>query len=273
MPDNLPDLLRLLTLLVMGLTSLAAFGVGVLFFFKQSGLRAANQIYGTLLLSCGGMQLHFLFAFAGLLTDVSSLDPPRSLGAFGSELKFLPIYFSLSIPVLFFYYVKMTLYPSYRPKRTDIKHFILPLGQILYMFGIWLVPDLRTPGGRHFYNPFYGGLEQALFISLFPVYIVFAYQYFRQRRKQLKKSSLPRLLWYIHKLIKGTMMFILAYAILAVSDFLVHKFLHLNLREQAFFASLGAASFSALALFFTGYGFQVLLWGRKLLIKARGSGD
>jgi hypothetical protein len=128
MPENIPDLLRLLTILVMGFTSLAAFGIGVLFFFKQSGLTAANQIYGTLLLSCGGMQLHFLLAFAGLLDDFATL-------------KFLPIYFSLSIPVLFFYYVKMTLYPGYRPKRTDIKHFILPLGQILYMFGIWLIPD------------------------------------------------------------------------------------------------------------------------------------
>lgn len=254
MPENLPDLLRMLTLLVMGFTSLSAFGIGVLFFFKRSGLKKANQVYGTLLLSCGGMQLHFLFAFAGLLTDFATL-------------KFLPIYFSLSIPVLFFYYVKLTLYPSYQQRRTDIKHFILPLGQILYMFGIWLIPDLRTPAGRHFYNPFYGGLEQALFISLFPIYIVFAYQYFRRRRKQLGKSSLPRLLWYVHKLIKGTMMFIMAYAILALSDFFVHKFLHLDLREQAFFASLGAASFSALALFFTGYGFQVLLWGQKLLRK------
>lgn len=252
MPDQFFQLLRWFTLLSMGGATLAALIIGGLFFLRRSGGKIANQIYGTFLLLAAGMQIHFLFVYGGWIDRYD-------------ELKFLPIYFSLSLPVLFFYYVKLTLYPQYRIRPTDTKHFILPLGQLLYLFGIWLFPSIRVPEGRYFYNPFYGGLEQALFISLFPLYIVFGYQYFRRRRKRLNARSLPRFLWYIHKLIKGAMFFVLAYAILGLSDFFVHKFLRIDLMELPWFASFSALAFSALVSFFAVYGFQVLLWGRRLL--------
>lgn len=238
---------------IMALAALGAFVLGGLFFFKRSGLQAANWVYGTLLLLGGGMQLHFVFAYMGYFRHFPNLQ-------------FLPIYFSLSLPVLFFYYVKLTLYPKYRIKASDTKHFVLPLGQLLYLFAIWWIPSLRLPGGRYFYNPFYGGLEQALFILLFPAYIVFAYQYYRRRAKQpgISQASL-RVLWYVHKLIKGTMLFVLAYAILGLSDFFAFKFLRISLMDSDWFAALSAAAFVALLGFFVVYGFQVLLWGRRLL--------
>ena len=71
-----------------------------------------------------------------------------------------------------------------RARPSDLKHGILPIGQLLYIWAIFFVADWRIPGGRHFYNPFYGGTEQALFIALFPVYIFFGYEYFRHRRQQ-----------------------------------------------------------------------------------------
>lgn len=250
---SLSPYLGYLVVALMALAVLGAFVVGGLFFFKRSGRKAANWIYGTLLLLAGGMQLHFIFVYMGWFVRMP-------------DLQFLPIYFSLSLPVLFFYYVKLTLYPRYRIKASDTKHFILPLGQLLYLFAIWWIPSLRIPGGRYFYNPFYGGFEQALFIVLFPAYIIFAYEYYRRRAKRpsLSAASL-RVLWYVHKLIKGAMLFILAYAILGLSDFFAFKFLRLNLMDSDWFAALSATAFAALVSFFVVYGFQVLLWGRRLL--------
>lgn len=252
MPENLPAAIHTLMLLYTCLAAIGAFFFGILFFFKRTGQHIANNIFGTMLLLCGGVQLHFIFAYGGWLT----VNP---------TLGYLPIYFSLAIPVLFFYYVKFSLYPKYRLRPSDAKHFMLPLGQFIYLFAIFFIASWRIPGGRYFYNPFYGGFEQALFIVLFPAYIIFGYQYFRRRRKQLKQRSLPRSLWYIHKLIKGTMLFILAYAILGLSDFVILKLFHLNLREYYWFAAISAGSFSSLVLFFCVYAFQVLLWGRQLL--------
>ncbi len=250
--SSFPQLFYLVVAMMVA-ALLGAFVIGILFFFKRSGRKAANWIYGTLLLLAAGMQLHFVFVYTGWLQRYA-------------ELRFLPIYFSLSLPVLFFYYVKLTLYPRYRIKASDTKHFVLPLGQLLYFLGVWWVADWRVPEGRYFYNPFYGGLEQGLFIGLFPAYIIFAYQYYRRSAKRpgLSAASL-RKLWYVHKLIKGAMFFILAYAILGLSDFLAYKFLRMNLMEVAWFSALSAAAFAALVSFFVIYGFQVLLWGRKLL--------
>lgn len=224
--------------------------IGLLFFVKRSGSRPANRLYAILLLVAAGMQLHFIFA----ATHFSAATP---------QWPYLPIYFSLSLPVLFFYYVKITLFPKYRPRRTDLKHGILPLGQIFYLWAIFLVPAWRVPGGRHFFNPFYGGLEQALFIALFPLYIGFAYRFFRHRRRSV--GHLSRNLWYVQKLLKGTALFVLSYAILGLSDFLLYKFFHVDPRTFPLFAALAAGSFSTLVLFFVVYGFQVLLWGRRLL--------
>lgn len=229
----------------------SAVTLGILFFFKRSGQLVANRLYGMLLLVAAGVQLHFIFAS----THFSAVNP---------IWPYLPVYFSLSLPVLFFYHVKLSLFPHYRIQASDLKHGILPIGQILYLWAIFLIPEWRIPGGRYFYNPFYGGLEQAIFIVMFPAYIIFGYRYFRHRRQQLGKS-LPRHLWYIHKLLKGAMLFVMAYAILGLSDFMLYKFFHIDLKEYPLFAALSAGSFSSLVLFFVVYGFQVLLWGRRLL--------
>lgn len=257
MPATLHHWIALLTVSYQLLALALALVIGILFFFKQSGQRVANLLYGSLLLLCAGVQLHFIFA-ANEWPFEAPLWP------------YLPIYFSLSLPVLFFFHIKLTLFPKYRVKVSDTKHAILPIGQFLYLWAIFLVPEWRIPGGRYFYNPFYGGMEQALFIMLFPMYIIFGYQYFRARKRS-PGASPDRQLWYIHKLLKGTMFFVLAYAILGLSDFMVFKFLHIDLMEKSWFAALSAGSFSSLVLFFGVYGFQVLLWGRKLL-KSKGVG-
>ncbi len=248
----MPSLPILLPLLIMAVTILAALGLGGLFFLKSSGEPRANRLYGTLLLLGGLTQLHFALDFGGYLREYPSL-------------RYLPIYFSLWLPVLLFSHVKLSLYPTYRFRWTDLKHLLLPIGQTLYFLGIWLFPAFRHEEGRYFYNPFYGGLEQALFLAGWPLYVLFSYLYLRRKRRSLGKRSLPRLLWYLRKLLKGVLLFILAYAILSGADFLAYKFLLADLRAQVWYAGAQALSYTVLLLWLCVYGGQVLIWGRKLI--------
>lgn len=231
---------------------LMALGVGVLFFLKQSGDRRANRLYGTLLAFGGLTQLHFLWDFIGWLDRYPTL-------------RYLPVYFSLWLPVLLFSHVKISLYPGYRFRWTDLKHLTLPVCQTLYFLGIWLIPDLRHEDGRYFYNPFYGGLEQALFLAGWPLYVLFSYMYLRTKLRQLKGSSLPRLLWYLRKLLKGCLLFILAYAVLSGADFLAYKFHLADLRSAPWYGGAQALSYTVLLFWLCVYGVQVLFWGRRLV--------
>lgn len=237
---------------LMAVSLLAAIGIGGLFFLKGSGDRRANCLYGGLLLAGGLTQLHFLLLFGGFTES-------------RPQLEFLPIYFTLWLPVLLFLHVKISLYPRYRLRIGDLKHFIFPIAQLLFFVGIWLVPEFRRPEGRYFYSPFYGGLEQALYLVIWPAYIIFAYQYLRRKRAQLGRRSLPRLLWYLRKLLKGSMLFVIAYAILAVSDFISYNYFFVDMRSQDWYAGAQSLTYTVLLLWLTTYGFQVLLWGRRLL--------
>ena len=241
-----------IVLLLLAVTVVAASGLGGLFFLKRSGDARANFLYGGLLVAGGLTQLHFLLDFGGWLREFPAL-------------RNLPIYFTLWLPVLLFLHVKVSLYPQYRLRWTDAKHFMLPLAQLLYFLGSWLVPTWRNPAGRSFYSPFYGGLEQALYLLYWPLYLFFSYQYLRRRRGQLGRRSLPRLLWYLRKLLKGCLLFVIAYAILSLADFASFKYLAIDLRERAWYASVQSLSFAVLLWWLCTYGFQVLLWGRRLL--------
>ncbi|NJC27783.1 hypothetical protein [Neolewinella antarctica] len=237
----------------MAATTLAALGIGVLYFLKRSGDKRPNYLYGTLLLTAGFTQLHFLLEFTGQFQR-------------HPDWKFLPIYFSLWLPVLLFSYVKISLYPAYQFRWTDLKHLAFPIGQTLYFICIWLVPAYRHEAGRYFYNPFYGAFEQALFLAGWPLYVLFSVLYMRQRRRYLNRRSLPRQLWYIRKLLKGCVFFMVAYTILSLADFFAFKFYVADLRSQVWYAGAQALSFTTLLLWLCVYGGQVLVWGRKLLL-------
>ena len=237
---------------LMAVSLLAAIGIGGLFFLKRSGDARANYLYGGLLIAGGLTQLHFLLLF----TDAVARYP---------ALEFLPIYFTLWLPVLLFFHVKLSLYPVYRLRWTDLKHFIFPFAQLLFFVSIWLIPSFRRPEGRYFYSPFYGGLEQALYLIVWPAYIVFSYQYLRRKRTLLGRRSLPRQLWYLRKLLKGSMLFVIAYGILALSDFVSFKYFLVDMRSRPWYAGVQSLSYTVLLVWLSAYGFQVLLWGRKLL--------
>ena len=254
------------SLLLMGLVVLVCLLIGSLHFFKKSGQLWANRCFGTLLLLAGLTQLHYCFDYGGYFHEYPNW-------------RFYPLYFNLWLPVLLFYYIKLTLYPHYRLRWSDAKHFALPIGQLIYFLLMWQFPEWRHPDGRWFYSPFYGGLEQALFLFMVPAYLIFSSQYFRRSRsspvsQRSGESSVPkttnrplsRTHWYVYQLMRGTFLFWLAYAVVALVDFFAYKFWGKDLRELSWFAAFGALSFTGLLYGWCLYGFQVLVWGRYLRI-------
>lgn len=225
---------------------------GGLFFFKSSGIKRSNYFFGALLICFGLTLLHTIL----ILLDFYNKHP---------ELKFLPIYFSLAFPVLLFYYVKLDLYPAYRLQPSDAKHFVLPVSQFLFLLINCLLPvEYKMQTDRYFYSPFYGAFEQFLYLTLFFAYLYFARRYIVQRRKDNRDPSQVRRLYYLRKLVKILFILFVIHSVMVVSDFVAYEFLQVNMRAFKPYAALGVLSFTALVLWVGTYGFQVLLWGRRV---------
>lgn len=251
MPELPHSIFYYLLLLAMIGGVLASVPMGILFLMKRSGGRRVNMFFGLLLMSIGLTLFHHLLIITDFYADRIAW-------------KFLPIYMTLSFPTLLFYYVKLSIYPSYKFRFTDIKHFILPVGQLIFFWFVFLNNvDFKSYIDRHFYNPFYGGMEQALFLLTF-----FAYMYFARRyvihREAMRKSGEARKLWYLRKLIKGLFILFFIHATFALIDYFSFEIFRLNLRSVKAYIAMGALSFAALVYWLSVYGFQVLIWGQRL---------
>lgn len=242
-----------LLLLVMVAAQLQAFGIGFLFFFKKSGDKRSNGFFGSLLILFSLTLLHYILIYTGIYDTIQ-------------KIQFLPIYFTLSLPVFFFYHIKLLLFPQYKLRWTDLKHFILPLGQVIY-FLITFLSEKNFEGdfGRQDQNLFYGALEQFLYLVSFYAYLYFSYRYVVAKKRISKTTVELKRVWYAEKLIQVFSLLFCVHTLFMLSDYFAFQFMNINLRANRAFAALGVLSFVALLLCLGTYGFQVLIWGRKLL--------
>lgn len=241
-----------LLLLIMGMGILQSVSIGGLFFFKQSGVKRGNYYYGVLLICIGLTLLHNVFVITGFY----ELYP---------AWYFLPIYYTLALPTLLFYYVKFTLYPAYRLKISDVKHFILPGGQFAFFVVLFFSPvAYKSQIGRDFFNPFFGALEQLLYLTTFFAYMYFAYRYIRHKKKAMRHPKEARQIMYLSKLIEILFVLFAIHAVFVVADFVSYDLLNINMRDSKIYAAAGVLSFAALVFWLGTYGFQVLLWGRRV---------
>lgn len=249
---TLESFLYYLFLLVMFLSMAQGILIGTLFFLKRSGDKRANAFYGLLLITFGLTLLHNLLTLTGTFEKFP-------------HLHFLPIYFSLAFPPLLFYHVKFSLYPNYRLRLTDLKHFILPFMQIAFFLTLFLYPtEVKSQIGRRFLNPFFGAAEQALYISTFLAYLYFAYKYIRKKKQESSRKSSLRLVAYLSHLLKFFSILFAIHLVFVIADFIYYEFFSINIRTLKPYAALGALSFAALVDWLGLYGFQVLFWGRKV---------
>ncbi len=249
---DIETILYYLFLAVMALSMAQGLIIGSLFFFKRSGDKRANAFYGVLLLAFGCTLAHNLLTLTGAFERYPNL-------------LFLPIYFTLAFPPLLFFYVKFALYPSYRFRVTDMKHFVLPLLQFLFFTGMFFTDvSFKAQIGRRFYNPFFGATEQALYLTTFFAYLYFAHRYVRQKSMHLQQRTEVKQTAYLRNLLKITFILFCVHVVFVVADFICYEFFAINLRVVKPYAALGALSFAALLDWLGIYGLQVLLWGRKV---------
>lgn len=236
----------------LGAGVLASISIGWLHFFKRSGVRRANYFYGVLLIAAGLTLLHNMLILSSFYT-------------YYPHYKFFPIYLTLALPPLLFFHVKLNLYPSYRLRWTDAKHFLLPLGQWLFFWQVLLGSEAyKLVADRDFYHPFYGAMEQAMYISLFFAYLYFCWRYIRERASRVHTHKERKQVWYLRKLVKALWVLFAIHTAFILSDFIAYEVFFVNLRSVKLYVGLGALSYAALVYWLSVYGFQVLFWGRRV---------
>ncbi len=241
-----------LLLLVLLVSQLQAFGIGGLFFFKSTGDKRSNAFFGILLILFSLTLLHYILIYIGLY-EVHE------------QFHFLPIYFTLSLPVFFFYHIKLQLFPKYKMRWTDAKHFVLPAGQVVFFLMTYFSgKTYQEDFGRADASPFYGAFEQILYLLTFFAYLYFSYRYVRVKKAKANAYQTAKKVWYSEKLIQVFFLLFCVHTLFILTDYFVYEFLNINLRANNVFAALGILSFVALILCLGTYGFQVLVWGRKV---------
>lgn len=94
--------------------------------------------------------------------------------------RFLPICFSMAIGPAFFFYVKARLYPSFRLKWNDTKHFLLAIGQVSAYLALYFSPAYRKEAlWEGLYRYYIHPGENILFVITFSIYLFFSYRFIK----------------------------------------------------------------------------------------------
>ncbi len=243
--------LSVLSLLILSAVILLDGILALVFVFRKNENKRADFFFASLLISYALTCLHHVFILEGW---------------YGShpQLLFLPIYFTLAFGVLIFYSIKLRLFSGYRFVGSDVKHFILPILQVLFFLAVFLFTNVafRQSLGRRFYSPFYGGLEMALYIATFYAYQFAAYRYIRFQISALRKKRqggqpLYEALVFRRMLRVMIILFWINSGYIMI-DFVLYELLQLNMHDYRGFTRFGELSFAVMAGWIGLTGLQLL---------------
>ncbi|MFK7934248.1 MAG: helix-turn-helix domain-containing protein [Saprospiraceae bacterium] len=246
---NLPDFI---VAAILALGVLQGVFIGGIFLVKRTGNQKANTFLGLLLIAFSLALLDNLFFH----TRIYERYPQWWLQ---------PIRFTLAFGPLLFYYVKFTLFPTYKLRATDSKHFVLPVWQASF----YTFTGLQSVAGKqqiweNFITPYYGVIEGGLFLASFFGYLLLAYRYVRYKQKIVEKRGyqweFKKINW-IRRVLK--MLFILSCinAVYVVVNFIAYQVFDINLYSNPLFTWSINLTFAAMLywLGFMAYNHQFLL--------------
>lgn len=243
---NLGTLDTITCLLLTACILFAAF-TGLLFFFRKKTDKKGDVFFTTFLFTFALLLLHHLL----ILLSVYQQHP---------QLLFLPVYFTLSFGPLLFFSVKLWLYPAYQFVWSDLKHAILPLGQLLYFLIIFFSAlPFKIGLGRNFFSPFYGGVEMLLYISTFYLYLYSAHRYIRYKRWTLRHSQdlfEKQNVLFLNRLVKVLFVLFWINSGYIVTDFVVYQILDVNLHSLKGFTRFGDLSLAAMVFWVSWNGWK-----------------
>jgi hypothetical protein len=160
------------------------------------------------------------------------------------SLRFLPLSLSVAIGPMFFLYVKARLYPAFRVRKADLKHFLPAIGQFSAYLVLFLQPTFRQQDlweGMHRY--YIHPLENLLFVLTGWIYLFFAWRFVRH---ELSVRTQPTGILYALRLkrtAKVLALFLGFYAGYLVDDTIRRLLL---LKAQSDLTLVSYASFAAL---------------------------
>jgi len=225
--------------------------VGIRFLFRKEDEPRSYFFFSLLLIAFGLTQLHFMLRILGLFE-------------FFPRVRFLPIYYTLALPVLFFYYIKTDLFPNYQLRWTDAKHFILALGQILYfLITFACFHSGILPSNSSEINPFLGSLETGAYLTQFFAYLFFSLRYIRVKKKSSKNIQKKRQTIYLEILVQIFTFLFIIHTLFIFSDFYSYRMAFINMQTTKLYVGAGILTFTSLLFCLSVYGIQLLIWGKK----------
>jgi len=240
-----------MVLSVIGFVIIQTIMVGIRFFFRKQDEPRSYFFLSLLLLAFGFTQLHFVLRILGLF----ELFP---------RIRFLPIYFTLALPVLFFYYIKTELFPGYQLRWTDTKHFLLAFGQIGYFFisfGSYHTGILLHTSPEM--NPFFGSMETGAYVTQFFAYLFFSLRYIRVKKESVRSIQKKRQIIYLEILVQIFTCLFIIHTLFILSDFYSYQFAYINMQTTKVYTGTGILTFTSLLFCLSVYGIQLLIWGKK----------
>jgi len=240
----------LVLLLISGAVGLCLL-LGFRFLFRRRGEPRSFFFLSLLLLAFGFTQIYQVWR----LLDLFSFFP---------KMRYVPIYFSLALPVLFFYYVKVELFPAYRLRWTDAKHFLLPGGQFFYFLTQWIFEARMVISERLLpFNPFFGSVETALYLVLFAAYLFFSLRYIVQKKRIGADIRKQRQVLYLEILVQLFSGLFLLHSLFILFDYYTYRFVQYNVQSEKLYVGFGVLTFTSLLGCLAIYGVQLLGWGRR----------
>ena len=251
-PPILFDLIRWMTMFLMAGGVLSGGILGLLFLMRKSENYWQNILFSLLLIS-------FSFTLLDKFLNYSFVAQRHA------SLATLPIYMSFAFGPLLFFYVKSRLYPHiFKMNRRDFKHFVLPTVQFALLAWISLQSaQVKSEFQAHFFSPFYGNFEKAVFITHFFLYLYFSYRFIMYEKLPLiqtvlaqntkmpsfKKSNLRRqilVVGWLKRMVKTLFILFGVHAFFILSDYFSFKLLDINLQTKALFSAFYELTFEAM---------------------------
>ena len=176
------------------------------------------------------------------------------------SLSVLPFYMSFALGPLTFFYVKSRLYTHFKPRRNDLKHFILPIVQtvLLTVVSVSSVAS-KMAFEKYFFSPFYGNFEKGVFVVQYLAYLYFAYRFighfktalgneYRLKTELIKFPVIKKqilVVGWLKRFIKAAIILFIIHGIFVYTDYFGYRFLDSNLQTKALFSSVYQLSFAA----------------------------
>jgi AraC-like DNA-binding protein len=242
---TIPDFMVAVVLL---LTAALGFFVSVAYAFRRLGNQKSNLFFALLL---------FLFSLAvlnNLFIHLEYYQPHQ-------HYFHLPLWYTLAFGPSLFYFVKFALYPSYKLRWTDGKHFLLPLGQLLFYWILWFSsPSFQQEFWGEFIFPVFKTVEGLLYVISFFSYLAVAYRYIKFKRAILRKTEgfqwERRKVAWLKRSLKVLIVLTIINTFYIIADFIAYNYFALNLYNSGSYSYLGDLSFAAMLIWMVYRGLK-----------------